>query len=385
MDSVDDVLDAARRDTGLDDFGGDSFREGLQCLIESLNTEADLNPVGEFIVHDLIMKSLKNRLHIEDWYRRHPEIEDEVIDRPLIGLGLPRTGSTALSFLLAEDPDARSLRRWEAGEPCPPPSTVEGPDPRIAAATAQQEMMDAAAPRLAALVPSTPTGPEECQDLMALDFKSQYFQAFAHIPSYSRWLLDADLTPTYAYERRTLKLLQWGQPRRPWRLKCPTHLLFLPHLDKAFPDARYVWTHRDPTEVILSVADLYAEFGQMTSNTVDRRYLGQLNVEQWSVGMQRALEFRDVGNDNRFFDLDFAAVQRDPIGEVKRLYAWLDEPVSAEFEAGMQEWWQVAGASRLPNTHPDASAFGLRMEAVRPLFADYVQRMTTWTASAVQS
>ncbi|MGA8249968.1 MAG: sulfotransferase, partial [Mycobacterium sp.] len=109
MDSVDDVLDGARRDTGLDDFGGDSFREGLHCLIESLNTEADLNPVGEFIVHDLIMKSLKNRLHIEDWYRRHPEIEDEVIDRPLIGLGLPRTGSTALSFLLAEDPDARSL------------------------------------------------------------------------------------------------------------------------------------------------------------------------------------------------------------------------------------------------------------------------------------
>jgi hypothetical protein len=385
MDSVNDVLDAACRDTGLDDFGVDSFREGLDVLIESLRTEADLNPVGEFIVHDLIMKSLKNRLHIEDWYRRHPEIADEVIERPLIGLGLPRTGSTALSFLLAEDPNARSLRRWEAGEPCPPPSTVEGPDPRIAAATAQQEMMDAAAPRLAALVPTTPTGPEECQDLMALDFKSQYFQAFAHIPSYSRWLLDADLTPTYAYERRTLKLLQWGQPRRPWRLKCPTHLLFLPHLDKVFPDARYVWTHRDPTEVILSVADLYAEFGQMTSNTVDRSYLGQLNVEHWSVGMQRALEFRDVGNDDRFFDLDFAAVQRDPIGEVKRLYTWLGEPVSAEFETGMHEWWQVAGASRLPNTHPDASAFGLRMEAVRPLFADYVQRMATWTASAVRS
>jgi hypothetical protein len=101
--------------------------------------------------------------------------------------------------------------------------------------------------------------------------------------------------------------------------------------------------------------------------------------------MQRALEFRDVGNDDRFFDLDFAAVQRDPIGEVKRLYAWLGEPVSAEFETGMHEWWQVAGASRLPNTHPDASAFGLRMEAVRPLFADYIQRMTTWTASAVRS
>ncbi len=383
MDAVEDLLGAARSETALDDFGVDSFRDGLEVLVEALNTEADLNPLGEFIVQNLIMSALKNRLHIEDWYRRHPEIEDEVIERPLIGLGLPRTGSTALSFLLAEDPHARSLRRWEAGEPCPPPSTVADPDPRIAAAAAQQEMLDTAAPRLAALVPTTATGPEECQDLMALDFKSQYFQAFAHIPTYSQWLLDADLTPTYAYERRTLKLLQWGQPRRPWRLKCPTHLLFLPHLDKAFPDARFVWTHRDPTEVILSVADLYAEFRQMTSNTVDRHYLGQLNVEHWSVGMQRALAFRAAGNNDRFFDLDFTSVQRDPIGEVKRLYAWLGEPVSAEFEAGMHAWWQAEAASRSPNTHPQAAVFGADMEAVRPLFADYIRLMAIWTAPTV--
>jgi hypothetical protein len=383
MNSVDELLAAARRETGLENFGVDSFREGLEVLIRALGTEADLNPLGELIVRNLIMTGLKNRLHIEDWYRRHPEIEDEVIERPLIALGLPRTGSTALSFLLAADPHARSLRRWEAGEPCPPPSTVVGPDPRIAAAAAQQKMLDTAAPRLAALVPTTPTGPEECQDLMALDFKSQYFQAFAHIPTYSRWLLDADLTPTYAYERRTLKLLQWGQPRRPWRLKCPTHLLFLPHLDEAFPDARYVWTHRDPTEVILSVADLYAEFRQMTSNTVDRHYLGQLNVEHWSVGMQRALAFREAGNNGRFFDLDFAAVQSDPIGEVKRLYAWLGEPVSAEFEAGMRVWWRAEAASRSPNTHPEAAAFGVNMDAVRPLFADYIERMAAWTAAPI--
>jgi hypothetical protein len=384
MDAVEDLLDAARRDTALDDFGADTFREGLAVLVESLSAEADLNPMGQFIVRDLIIKALKNRLHIEDWYRRHPEIDDEVIERPLIGLGLPRTGSTALSFLLAEDPQARSLRGWEAAEPCPPPSTVRGPDPRIAAAEARHLMMDTAAPRLAALVPSTPTGPEECQDLMALDFKSQYFQAFAHVPSYSRWLLDADLGPTYAYERRALKLLQWGEPRRPWRLKCPTHLLFLPYLDQGFPDARYVWTHRDPSEVILSAADLYAEFRQMTSNTVDRAYLGQLNVEHWSVGMRRALAFRDAGNDDRFFDLDFFAVQRDPIGEVKRLYAWLGEPVTPEFEAGMHAWWAAAAASRPVNTHPDAATFGLTMETVRPLFADYVQRAATWTASTVE-
>src|SRR6476620_7928202 len=140
-----------------------------------------------------IVNLLAQRLQIEDWYRRHPEIDDEAIDQPLIGLGLPRTGSTALSFLLAEDPGARSLRRWEAVNPCPPPSTVAGPDPRIEQAVAAAAMQDELNPRLAALVPSTPTGPEECQDLMALSFKSHYFQAFARVPSYSRWLLQADL------------------------------------------------------------------------------------------------------------------------------------------------------------------------------------------------
>ena len=115
--------------------------------MQSLRTEATLNAVGEIVLPELILKHLSQRLQIEDWYRRHPEIDDEPIDAPLIGLGLPRTGSTALSILLAEDPDARSLRRWEAGAPCPPPSTVDGPDPRIAEAEAMQRMQDQLSPR----------------------------------------------------------------------------------------------------------------------------------------------------------------------------------------------------------------------------------------------
>lgn len=381
MDAVDDLLDAARAETNLDDFGDDSFREGLERLVRSLREEATLNAVGEQGVRQLIVSLLTRRLQVEDWYRRHPEIEDEPINAPLIGLGLPRTGSTALSFLLAEDPNARSLRRWESAQPCPPPSTVEGPDPRIAQAEAQTFLQAKITPRLAALVPSTATGPFECQDLMGLDFKAHYFQAFAYIPSYSRWLLhEADLTSTYRYERRVLKLLQWGEPRRPWRLKCPSHLLFLPQLDAAFPDARFVMTHRDPSDVIVSVADTFVEVGSMFCDELDLHYLGALNVEHWSVGMERALAFRDAGNDHRFYDMDFRAVQRDPIGEVRRLYAWLDEPVSEAFEAGMNRWWKENAESRTVNVHPDPATFGIDPERIRPLFARYVERMKKWTA-----
>jgi hypothetical protein len=376
MERVDDLLDLARAEAGLEDFGEPTFCEGLERLVNALRQEARLNAAGEFALPALIVKMLANRLQIEDWYRRHPEIDAGRIQRPLIGLGLPRTGSTALSFLLAEDPAARSLRTWESAEPCPPPATVAGPDPRIARAQEQARMMDELAPRMAALVPSTPTGPMECQDLMALDFKSHYFSAFAYVPSYSAWLLDADLTPTYRYERRALKLLQWGSPARPWRLKSPSHLLFLDHLDLAFPDARFVMTHRDPAEVMVSVADVYAEVGRMFSDDVDLHYLGALNVEQWSMAMRRALAFRDAGNEHRFFDMDYRAVQRDPVGEVRRLYAWLGEPVTPEFEAGMRRWWRENAESREQNVHPDPAEFGIDLEQVRPLFADYVARFT---------
>jgi hypothetical protein len=370
----------ARDETGLADFGDDSFHDGLERLCRSLREEAKLNAIGEFALPQLIGKLLTNRLHIEDWYRRHPEIGDEPIVAPLIGLGLPRTGSTALSCLLAEDPNARSLVVWQAGEPCPPPGTVEGPDPRIAEVEARMEMSNQVAPRLAQLVPISPTGPEECQDLMALDFKSHYFQAFAHIPSYSDWFVTSDLSATYAYERRTLKLLQWRSPAKPWRLKCPTHLLFLPYLDKAFPDARFVMTHRDPTDVMVSVADVCAEVQRMFSDELDLPYLGAVNVEHWALGMQRALEFRANGNDERFFDLDFHAVQRDPIAEVRRLYDWLGEPVTAEFEAGMRRWWTDNAENREHNVHPEPGEFGLDLDAIRPRFADYMASAAGWTA-----
>jgi hypothetical protein len=365
--------------TGLEDFGDDSFREGFEILVTALRDESRLNARGEDYLYPRILMHLRQRLHVEDWYRRHPEIDDESVTAPLFGLGLPRTGSTALSFLLAQDPDIRYLHSWEAAQPCPPPSTVNGDDPRIPPGVGGVLVGSRHH------VPQDPDGPMECLDLMALDFTSQIFQAFAHVPTYSQWLLDrADFTSTYAYERRVLKLLQWGQPTRPWRLKSPSHVLSLDYLDKAFPDARFVMTHRDPTDVLLSVAEVYADIVGGFSDQVDRRYLGELNVQQWSVGMERAIAFRSParpgGSDHRFFDIDFRDMVADPLGAVSSLYAWLGVPVTDEFESGMRAWWAHNAEHREPSTKADASDFGLDVDHVRPRFANYVAHAERWTA-----
>jgi len=366
-------MDAAVTQTGLDDFGDDSFREGLEILVRSLREEARLNSAGEAFLGQRITGYLAQRLQVEHWYRQHPETDDVPIVSVLFGLGLPRTGSTALSFLLAQDPRIRYLRQWESFRPCPPPSTVQGPDPRIRPGGEK-------AGARGNHVPADANGPTECQDLMALDFKAHLFQAFAQIPSYSAWLLDTDLTSTYLYERRVLKLLQWGQPPRPWRLKAPTHILFLRYLDQAFPEARFVMTHRDPTDVMVSVTDVYADIAGVFTDHLDPRYLGQLNVEHWSVGMNRALKFRDSGTGHRFCDIGFRAMQADPVREVRRLYEWLGEPATDEFESAMRRWWTANEQNREPGTHPDPAAFGLDLAQIRPLFADYVTRSRQWIA-----
>jgi hypothetical protein len=199
------------------------------------------------------------------------------------------------------------------------------------------------------------------------------------VPSYAKWLMHADLTSTYLYERRALKLLQWRTPAKPWRLKAPTHILYLTHLTQAFPDARFVMTHRDPAEVMLSVAAVYADIASRFTDHLDRPYHGALNVEQWSIGMQRALAFRDAGNDSRFYDIDFRAMHRDPIGEVRGLYSWLGETVSEEFATRMAAWWQQNAAAREPSVPADPRDFGLQLDEIRPLFADYTARIPAWT------
>ncbi|MCL2583670.1 MAG: sulfotransferase [Streptosporangiales bacterium] len=388
MEPDSELIDAARARTGLDDFGGGEFREGLEILVGDLRTTARLNAAGESYLRKKIVGLLAQRLQVEDWYRRHPEIADEPVTRPLFGLGLPRTGSTALSFLLAADPRARYLRLWEGDQPCPPPSAVDGagagpPDTRIADAQAEHDARAQASPRHDRLVPNSPEGPVECLGLLALDFKSNLFNAFAYVPDYTRWLLyDADLTSAYAYEKRVLKLLQWGYPARPWRLKAPTHLMYLEPLLAAFPDARFVMTHRDPAEVMVSVADLFADIQARFNEHVDLRYLGATNVEQWAVGIRRGLAFRDDGHDHLFYDIGFRSMQTDPVGQVRGLYDWLGEPVTPEFEAGMRAWWQANSQAREKVTHPDPAALGIDPAAIRPLFADYTARSQQWASTS---
>jgi len=383
MSRVSKLMERAMTVVSLDKFGEDSFREGLEILVASADSEARFSEVGSASFDSQIVNYLSCRLQVEDWYARHPDIDDQEIVAPLIGLGLPRTGSTALSCLLAEDPSARFIRNWEAVAPCPPPrSETEHSDPRIDLARQALARRDTLFPRMKSMVPSTATGPTECQTFMAYDFKSQLFQAFARVPTYVAWLnYTADLVPTYRYVKRVLKLLQWRCPPTRWRLKNPSHSMFIGALAEVFRDARFWMTHRDITSVLPSVCDLYFELCKAYSHDVDKRFLARQNEEWTELGLRRVIAFRDAGQDHRFFDIHYAPFQKDPFPALEQLYDFLGEDLTDTARTRMQAWRNTTPRDKHGTHAYNPADFGIDLDRLRERFRFYMDRFDVLQAA----
>lgn len=370
-----ELIDAATRRAGHDDFGEDSWREGLEVLLRALSKDVELNEIGEQVFADQITGYLASRLEVEHWYAAHPEIGEQEIVAPLFGIGLPRTGSTATSFLLACDRSRRSLRTWEASAPCPPPETAtQDTDPRIAASEAGIQFTREMFPDFVGMLPASATGPQECIVMTAMTFRSQVFEGMALLPTYTEWLLDCDMEPSYRYHRRLLQLLQWRCPPTRWWLKSPAHMTSIDALDAVYPDARFVMTHRDLGRVLPSVCAVKQALSSPLTTHLDPVALGEHEVMLWSESLERLIRFRDAGNEDRFFDVQFADVQADPIGSVERLYAALGDELTAETRERMAQWWEESAADRATGPRPDPAEFGLDLDALRERFAFYHQR-----------
>lgn len=369
------IIETAQQRTGLQDFGAPTWREAFDRLVSAFGQDAALNAFGEEQVSALLTDKLANRLKIEDWHARHPEIAQQEIRRPVFGLGLPRTGSTALGVILGQDPARRVLRTWEAREPCPPPEAATRlTDPRIAATQAGLDALLAADPDLAAMIPLSADAATECLILHSLDFRSKEFEAFGRLSSYNAWLLESGMASAYHYHRRVLQLLQWRCPPTSWFLRTPAHTPFLPDLDAVYPDARFVMTHRDITKVIPSNITLVLALSHAFTDKRDLKAMARHMVDFWETALRRLVAFREAGNDHRFHDIAFGDFQSAPLAEIRRLYDWLGEPFSGGAEQAMRRWWQDQGEERQSTGKIAFAELGIPLDELEERFAFYTER-----------
>lgn len=373
MLAVDTLLEMASGETGLADYGGTTWREGLERLVDSLNNEATLTESGEAILTMRIGMLLSNRLRVIRTFEEHPEIHAEEIGGPLFIIGLPRTGTTALSNLIAADPQIRSVRLWESSDPVPPPEAAEqNTDPRIDAARRGLEAMYEAFPKMRSLHFQSPTGPTECQDLLGMEFRTADFDGMARVPSYAAWVTECDMSSAYVFHRRVLQLLQWHCPPRFWHLKTPVHMLALDHLRAVYPAAKFAWTHRDPAPVLGSVCSLIAYTRSWVSDRNDADELGQEQLSLWSEAIRRALEFRHRIGEEWFADVYFDSLQTDPTEALSAAYEKLGIGLG-DGRSQVEAW----ARDHPPNAHGvhefSLDEFGLDPATVRDRFGFYLE------------
>jgi hypothetical protein len=373
----DDVLRMAQERSGLTDLDSDSWRPGLQILLEELHNSPVVTEAGRAYVIGEYVRVLATRLQVHEWVQRHPDVREQTIERPLVILGMPRTGTTVISYLLAEDPSHRSLLHWECAHPVPPASAETlKTDPRCLAMLEDQkktlQLFDGA--NIAIPHWEDADGPTEDIGVHAADFKALSWEAFQPTARYSEWLISqADMSSAYDYWKLVLQVLQSTAPGV-WSLKMPSHAVHIDTLLKTFPDVRMIWAHRDPYKATGSLCNLLSLPQQMIvqPENVDRHAIGRRAVYQMRAHVTNALRARDRVGDHRFFHMHYADMLRDPLSVMRNVYEWAGDVLSPEVEQCMKDWIAEHPQDRYGTNKYALDQYGLSVDQLRPVFSEYL-------------
>jgi hypothetical protein len=321
--TVEAVCAAATLRTGLSEFGPDDFRERLGLQLAEMDADPERTGIGRLVMFSDCVRYAANRLLIHDLLRRHPEIRRIPIERPVIVVGLPRSGTTHLVNLLAADTRFRSMPLWEGYEPVPnprEPAEVDGVDPRWKRCSDSWQAMQAAAPFVAAMHPMEPDHVHEEIELQLPDFSSYNTEWVARAPRWRDHYLAHDQTPHYAYMKTVLQILQWVRPRERWVLKSPQHLEQLGPLLATFPDATIVVTHRDPVAVVQSTITMLCYGARTTYRSTRPAWYRDYWVDRIGRLLDASLRDRHLLPTDRTLDVLFHEYMADEIGTLERVY-----------------------------------------------------------------
>lgn len=377
ISNPDDVLKLAMQRTGCPEPETDVWKQGLAIIIDELATQSVFTDYGRTRVLGDATDALGRLLQVDDYIRSHPEVLDTPVQRPLIILGMPRTGTTVMSYLLAQDPARRSLLHWECVHPIPPATTATlRTDPRCLALLQEQKNILDLVKEAKMSIPhwEDADGPTEDMFIHNQVFAGLSWDSFLSTQRYSQWLFhDADMVSTYRYQKRYLQVLQSTAPGT-WSLKMPSHSVHIDALLEVFPDARLVWAHRDPYKATGSLCNLWKLPRGLVQKpeTVDLHALGRAAKEQMAFHVERPLRTRDRIGDDRFFHMYYSEMMRDPFDVMRRLYDWAGDPLTAEAEAGMRRWLVEHPQDLLGVNSYNLDEYGLSVAELNPVFAEYL-------------
>lgn len=322
--NADELMATAEAATGLDDWGPEELRRPLEILCYALTHEARLHAAGAQMLRARLLGNLQNRLRLMDDRRRDPLLAQQVVSRPLIVLGLPRTGTSHLHSLLAADPGTRSPRVWEMSLPSPPPRReTYATDERIKLIGDAMQASGLLSGELMAIHPFSFDAPEECGQILEMSGYGAMYSAMCWVPTYSCWREHVDFRPAMRFHKQFLQNLQAYNPGKWWVLKSAEYHFHIEEILDVYPDACIVMTHRDPARTIPSEASLYRVMRRLTTDAAHYtpQAAGQAVLRADAMSAERFMNFRRWrGDERRILDVHYGDLLRDPIGIVANIY-----------------------------------------------------------------
>jgi len=374
---VDALCEQAARETGLEDFGDDLYSEPFSVLLAALERDPGLSPLGRVSTLAQLVQFLKNRLLLEDLWKRRPEIARVEIRAPIVIAGLPRTGTTHLHNLMAADPDLRSLPWWESLEPVSPLAEQGrgfAVDPRIERAAAGIAMRNAVLPHFDRMHDMYVDHVHEEIHLLAIAGSTMLFETLAPLPAWREWYLETDQTPWYAYLKKILQALTHLRGGKRWVLKSPQHLEQFGPLLSVFPDATCIVTHRDPVSITASFATMICYGARLSRDPVDPAALGRYWAERIERMLGACVADRAKLPAAQSLDVRFDEFMADDIAMVKRIYALAGQPFTSETEAAMHAFMREHPRGKHGRVLYDLADFALDPAERRRALAFYVER-----------
>jgi hypothetical protein len=349
------LISTAMRNTGLDYFGEDDWYEPFKLLVKGFDEESELNLMGRIMTRSDMLMFLQARLHIEEVFRKHPEVAEQEIKKPVMIIGQGRSGTSVLHNVLSKDPDNAVIKTWEVYFPYPPPETATyATDPRINRADKLATQIARVTPEIASMHEFYGDVPTDCAFAHCLTFNSPawFGPIQGQSPTYVSEVIKRSVVPVYQYEKKLLQLLQWKNPRKRWVLKSPYSINHIPEILQVFPDMGFIWPHRDPVKALASMVNI---LGITFWARSDHPFIGgtmamYTNADIGAGMMSRAIDWLESGvlPKDQLYNIKYQTFVETPLEVVASIYEYFGFALTEHGHHAMRQYMLDSPRAKRP-------------------------------------
>jgi hypothetical protein len=367
------MVNEAKALVGLEQFDRDNVVANLERLVDAINTETKITTDGEKRLHTAGVYCLVNRLLLQQFLAAHEDLRHADIGPAIFIIGLPRTGSTKLQRLIAQDSRLDHMKFWEVVFPLAYPGEKDN-EIRLKLTNALERELGQ--PELTAGHNLGTAEPEEELLLQKPDFTVPNIRDHLDMPRWLDEITRRDARPRYDLVRQFIvgHKLQRRKHGLAWIFKNAYAAEHADLIAETFPNAKLIFTHREPVNQLCSITSLAYKFRQLYAAPGDKKATGAEHLRYWSSFMERAMRACDRVPPDRLLHVRYQDTLTNPIQAIRDIYDFCGIEFTPAAEKSIRLYDERNHQHQHGKHDYTLEEFGLTREGIEAAFADYLAK-----------